>query len=85
MLNISLSTAMIDASDGGCGGRLDFAPMHAIRFVGQCDVNIPSLLPRGSRSKAVANDWTLNPIISKRRQWCVCLQVTREACQGEAV
>ena len=31
--------------------------MHAIRSVGQCDVNIPSLLPRGSRSKVVANDY----------------------------
>ena len=31
--------------------------MHEIRSVGQCDVNIPSLSPRGSRSKAVANDY----------------------------
>ena len=36
-------------------GGLDFAPMHAIRSVDQCDVNIPSLSPRGSRSKAIAN------------------------------
>ena len=32
-------------------------PMHAIRCVGQCDANIPSLSPSGSRSKAVANDY----------------------------
>ena len=41
---------LTDAADGGCGGGLDFAP-------GQCDVNIPRLSPRGSRSKAVANDY----------------------------
>ena len=61
LLNMSLSLAMhvwlTDAADGGCGGGLDFAPMHAIRFIGQCGVNIPSLSPRGSRSKAVANDY----------------------------
>ena len=58
---MSLSPAMnmwlTDAADGGCEGVLDFAPMHAIRSVGQCDVNIPSLSPRGSRSKAVASDY----------------------------
>ena len=48
---------LTDAADGGCGGELDFAPMHAICSVGQCDVNIPSLSPCGSRSKAVANDY----------------------------
>ena len=47
---------LTDVADGNCGGGLDFAPMHAIRFVGQCDVNIPSLSPRGSHSKAIAND-----------------------------
>ena len=61
LLNMSLSPAMnmwlTDAVDDGCGGGLDFAPMHAIRSVGQCDVNIPSLLPRWSRSKAVANEY----------------------------
>ena len=61
LLNMSLSPAMkmwlTDAADGGCGGGLDFAPMHAIRSVGLCDVNIPSTSPRGSRSKAVANDY----------------------------
>ena len=57
LLNMSLSPARTDAADGGCGGGLHFAPMHAIRSVGQCDVNIPSLSPRGSRSKAVANDY----------------------------
>ena len=31
--------------------------MHAIRSVGQCDINIPNLSPPGSRSKAVANDY----------------------------
>ena len=31
--------------------------MHAIRSVGQCDANTPSLSLRGSRSKAVANDY----------------------------
>ena len=35
LLNMSLSPAMnmwlTDAADGGCGGGLDFAPMHAIR------------------------------------------------------
>ena len=31
--------------------------MHAICSVGQCDVNIPSLSPRGSCSKAVAYDY----------------------------
>ena len=46
---------LTDASDGGCGGGLDFAPVHTIYSVGQCDVNIPNLLPHGSRSKAVAN------------------------------
>ena len=58
LLNMSLSPAMnmwlTDAADGGCGGGggggLDFAPMHAIRSVGQGDINIPSLSPRGSRS-----------------------------------
>ena len=75
LLNMSLSPAMnmwlTDAADGGCGGGLDFAPMRAMRSVGQCDINIPSLSTRGSRSNAVANDyrheywarvWTLNPI-----------------------
>ena len=61
LLNMSLSPAMnmwlTDAADGGCGGGLDFAPMHAIRSVGQRDVNIPRLSPRGSRSKSVANDY----------------------------
>ena len=61
LLNMSLSPAMnmwlTDEGDGGCGGRLDFAPMHAIRSVGQCDVNIPSLSPRGSHPKAVDNDY----------------------------
>ena len=61
LLNMSLSPAMnmwlTDGVDGGCGGGLDFAPMHALRSVGQCDVNIPSSSPRGSRSKAVANDY----------------------------
>ena len=67
---------LTDAADGGCGGGLDFAPMHAICSVDQCDINIPSLSPRGSRSKAIANDyrlpvrvlaqvWTLNPSIIK--------------------
>ena len=44
---------LTDAAAGGCGGGLDFAPKHAIRSVGQCDVNIPSLSPRGRCSKAV--------------------------------
>ena len=61
LLNMSLSPAMniwvTDAADGGCGGGMDFAPMYAIRSVGQCDLNIPSLSPRGSSSKAVANDY----------------------------
>ena len=61
LLNMSLSPAMnmwlTDAADGGRGGGLDFAPMHAIRSVGLCDINIPSLLPRESRSKAIANDY----------------------------
>ena len=61
LLNMSLSRAMnmwlIDAADGGYGGGLEFAPTHAIRCVSQCDVNSPSLSPRGSRSKAVANDY----------------------------
>ena len=43
LLNRSLSPAMnmwlTDAADGGCGGGLDFAPMHAICSVGQCDVH----------------------------------------------
>ena len=30
--------------------------LQAIRSIGQCDVNIPSLSPPGSLSKAVAND-----------------------------
>ena len=29
---------LTDAADDGCGGGLDFASMHAIPFVGQCDV-----------------------------------------------
>ena len=49
LLNMSLSPAMnmwlTDAADGGCGGGLHFAPMHAIRFVGQCDVNITARMP----------------------------------------
>ena len=49
--------AMIWCSWRWLWGGLDFAPMHAIRFVAQCDVNIPSLSPRGSRSKSVANDY----------------------------
>ena len=61
LLNMSLSPAinmwLTDATDGGCGGGLDFAPMHAIRSVGQCDVNIPSVSPRGGRSKAFDNDY----------------------------
>ena len=56
---MSLSPAMnmwlTDAADGGCGGGLDFAPMHAICSVGQSDLNIPSLSPRGTRSKSVSN------------------------------
>ena len=31
--------------------------MHAICSIGQCDVNIPSLSPRGSRLNAVDNDY----------------------------
>ena len=31
--------------------------MHAIRSVGQCDVNVAGLSPRVSRSKAVGNDY----------------------------
>ena len=58
---MSLSPAMnmwlTDAADGGCGGGLDFAPMHAIPSAGQCDVNIARLSPSGRRSKAVANDY----------------------------
>ena len=46
-----------DAAEGGCGGGLDFALMHAIRSVGQCDINIPSLSPRQSCSKVVTNDY----------------------------
>ena len=48
---------LTDAADGGSGGGLDFVHMHAIGSVGQCDANIPSLSLRGSRSKAVANDY----------------------------
>ena len=50
---------LADAADSGCVGvgGLDFAPMYAIRSVGQCDVNFPSLSPRGSRSKAVSYDY----------------------------
>ena len=52
LFNLSLNHAknlwLADAADGGCGGRLDFAPMHAIRSVGQCDVNIPSLMTTGT-------------------------------------
>ena len=44
LLNIWICMQWTDAADGGCGG-------------GQCDVNIPSLSPRGSLSKAVANDY----------------------------
>ena len=51
----------IDAADGDCGGGLDYASMHAIRSVGQCDVNIPSLSPRGGRSKAVDSDYRHEP------------------------
>ena len=47
LLNIWISMQWTDAADGGCGGGLDFAPMHAILSVGQCDVNISSLSPRG--------------------------------------
>ena len=56
-LSPAINMWLTDAADGGCGGRLDFAPMHAIRSVGQCDVNIPSLSPRESCSMAVANDY----------------------------
>ena len=38
-------------------GGLDFASMHAMRSVGQCDVNFPSVSSCGSCSKAVANDY----------------------------
>ena len=44
LLNIWICVQWTDAADGGCGR-------------GQCDVNIPSLSPRGTRSKAVANDY----------------------------
>ena len=44
LLNVWMCMQCTDAADGGCGG-------------GQCDVNIPSLSPRGSRLKAVANDY----------------------------
>ena len=43
-LNIWICMQWTDAADGGCWG-------------GQCDLNIPSLSPRESRSKAVANDF----------------------------
>ena len=56
-LSPPMNTWLTDAADGGCGGGLDFAPMHAIRSIGQFDVNIPSLSPRGSSSKVVANDY----------------------------
>ena len=53
LLNMSVSPAMnarmTEAADCGCGGGLDFAPMHAIRSVGQCD--IPSLSPRGGGAR----------------------------------
>ena len=69
LLNVSLSPPMhmwlTDTADGGCGSGLDFAPMHATRSVGQCDVNIPSLSPHGSRSKAVANDYRY-----EYQHWC---------------
>ena len=39
------------------GHFVEYMNMHAIRSVGQCYVNIPSLSPRRSRSKAVANDY----------------------------
>ena len=57
LLNIWICMQWTDAADCGWGGGLDFAPMHAIRSVGQCDINIPSLSPRGRRSKAIANDY----------------------------
>ena len=56
-LSPAMNMWLTDAADGGCGGGLDFAPMDAMRSVGQCDVNIPSLSPRGSRSNGVANDY----------------------------
>ena len=42
-MNIWICMQWTDAADGGGGGR-------------HCDVNSPSLWPRGNRSKAVAND-----------------------------
>ena len=36
---------------------VEYMNMHGMRSGGQCDVNIPSLSPGGSRSKAVANDY----------------------------
>ena len=53
----AMNVWLTDAAHGGCGVGLDFPTMHAIRSVCQCDVNIPSLSPHGSRSKAVANDY----------------------------
>ena len=44
-----------DAVDGGCGSRLDFAPMHAIRSVGQCDY------ANDFRHEYQTQVWTLNP------------------------
>ena len=44
LLNIWICIQWTDAADGGCKG-------------GKCDVNIPSSSLRGSRSKAVANDY----------------------------
>ena len=42
--------------------------MHAIRSVGQSDVDIPSLSPRRSRPPRVpARMWTLNPSMIKER------------------
>ena len=33
-----MNMMLTHAADGGCGGGLDFAIMHALRSVGQCDV-----------------------------------------------
>ena len=44
LLNIWICMQWTGAADGGCGG-------------GQCDVNIPGISPRRSRSKAVANNY----------------------------
>ena len=56
LLSPAMNMWLTGVADGGCGGGLDFGPMHAIRSVGQCHLNIPSLSPLGSRSNGVAND-----------------------------